>query len=85
LIFKRITVSQKALFHHVFHFFCEEMERIMSPISTTTRNLVLELVEAIAQSLKSLPAMYVGELIGEINGPGRLQSWIPMIPMGGTI
>jgi hypothetical protein len=41
LFFKRITVSNKALSHQIFHSFYEEMERMMSPISTTTRNLLL--------------------------------------------
>jgi hypothetical protein len=53
LYFKRMTVSHKAFSHQVFHSFYEEMERPVSPISTTTRNLFLELVETIAQSLKN--------------------------------
>jgi hypothetical protein len=41
LFFKRLIFCHKALSHQVFHSFYEEMERTMSPISTTTRNLFL--------------------------------------------
>jgi hypothetical protein len=50
--FKKITVSHKASSHQVFHSLYEEIEKTVSPISTTTRNLFLELAETIAQSLK---------------------------------
>jgi hypothetical protein len=61
LYFKRITVSHKASSHQVFHSFYEEMGRILSPISTTTRNLFLEqIAEPMAQSLK-ITSCYVCE------------------------